>query len=84
MLETRRRRQIPEAGLLDTCSSPVLAAAGADLPFRKVGVVGDRWRKGREIMINHVLYLSDNHFESAHVQLKMGNGEELTKKVLLL
>ena len=54
MLETRRRRQIPEAGLLDTCSSPVLAAAGADLPFRKVGLVGDGWRKGREIMINHV------------------------------
>ena len=42
MLETRRRRQIPEAGLLDTCSGSVLVADHADLPFRKVRC-GGRW-----------------------------------------
>ena len=46
MLETRRRRRIPEAGLLDTCSSSVLVAAGVDLPFRKVRCGGRQVGEG--------------------------------------
>ena len=46
MLETRRRRRIPEVGLLDTCSGSVLVAAGADLPYRKVRCGGRRVGEG--------------------------------------
>lgn len=47
--------QRPEgARLLDTPSSPVLAGAGTDLPFRTVMSDG-RWEKGREIMINQLV-----------------------------
>ena len=35
MLETRWGWEVLEAGLLDAHSSPVLAAAGADPPFRR-------------------------------------------------
>lgn len=44
MLEMRRGKGVLEAGLLDAHSSPVLAAAGADPPFRKLR--GDRRRVG--------------------------------------
>lgn len=42
------------------------------------------WEKGGEIVINQLVVPERSLFESAHVQLKMGNGEELTKMVLFL
>lgn len=46
MLETRQGRGVLEVGLSDARSSPVLAATGADLPFRIPRGDGT-WKGGR-------------------------------------